>query len=77
MYKKAEHKNNIDILITIIFLLFFTFMVTYIYGYENDKHEKLTVTMEIETIKKLAESNSVNDRINQENVSYYDQNITG
>lgn len=53
-------------------------MVVYIYSNENDKHEKLTVTMEIEKIKKLAESNSVNDRIIQENVSYNDQyNITG
>jgi hypothetical protein len=34
--------------------------------------------MEIEKIKKLAESNSVNDRILADNASYYDNyNITG
>ena len=53
-------------------------MIMYIYQYEYDKHEKLTVSMEIEKIKKLAESNSVNDRILQDNASYYEQyNVTG
>jgi len=59
-------------------LLFVIYMVAYIYYNELNKHEKLTVTMEIEKIKKLAESNSVNERIVQDNISYYDQiNITG
>lgn len=58
--------------------IFSSFMLVYIYQNELDKHEKLTVSMEIEKIKKLAESNSMNDRIVQDNASYYENyNITG
>ena len=62
----------------ILFPLFILFMMIYIFQYEINKHEKLTVAMEIEKIKKLADSNNLNDRIMRENI-IYDQNynVTG
>jgi|LauGreDrversion4_2_1035121.scaffolds.fasta_scaffold87333_4 hypothetical protein len=53
-------------------------MMINIYQNEFDKQQRLTVSMEIEKIKKLVESNSVNDRILQDNATYYEQyNYTG
>ena len=77
-FNKKDPKIILDIFFMIGLFIFSSFMLVYIYQNELDKHEKLTVSMEIEKIKKLAESNSMNDRIVQDNASYYENyNITG
>lgn len=76
-YNKHASNTALNVIFSCLFGVFAVFMLIYVFIQEYNKHQHLTVSMEMSNIKKLAESNNLNERILQANVSYDQYNVTG
>jgi len=74
-FTKHSSSTGLNIIFSGLFGLFSMFMLIYIFLHEYNKHKHLTVSMEMSNIKKLAESNNLNERILQANISYDQYNV--